>query len=247
MSYTPDLLILDWLRANVDKASRILDVGCGDGRFVKILRRNGYENSIGTDMLLHQKNKFQAAALLSESFPFVLAEDNIPLEKNSVDIIISNQVFEHVKEKEFFLSEIYRVMKDDGMAVLIFPTSEALVEHHVKLPLFHLADLKNGFVRVIYRTLVFCGLGAYHDFKRRMDWLRGAFNSYGDGHFYVTRGQATGLMEDAGFDVQTLDCEYIDALKKKYPKLISLVSMCGMSRLLLFQVGVAVCLRKRAR
>lgn len=46
-----------------------------------------------------------------------------PLESDSVDIVISGQVFEHVEFPWETIKEIYRVLRPDGIAVIIAPSS----------------------------------------------------------------------------------------------------------------------------
>jgi SAM-dependent methyltransferase len=46
-----------------------------------------------------------------------------PLEDNSVDIVISGQVFEHVEFPWETIKEIHRVLRADGIAVIIAPSS----------------------------------------------------------------------------------------------------------------------------
>jgi 2-polyprenyl-3-methyl-5-hydroxy-6-metoxy-1,4-benzoquinol methylase len=97
----------------------ILEVGCGEGRGVEFLAPlgNSYtaidkiESIIGT---------------LTEQFPassFILA--NIPpfsmLEDDKFDVIVSFQVIEHIKEDKKFISEMYRVLKPGGVALLTTP------------------------------------------------------------------------------------------------------------------------------
>jgi SAM-dependent methyltransferase len=53
----------------------------------------------------------------------------IPYEDKSFDIVICNHVLEHVPDYKKALSEIYRVLKPSGKAVLQTPYSELLKEH----------------------------------------------------------------------------------------------------------------------
>jgi SAM-dependent methyltransferase len=49
----------------------------------------------------------------------VLSQDNrIPLNSASVEILLSNQVLEHIPSPEFYLQECYRILKKDGLLIL---------------------------------------------------------------------------------------------------------------------------------
>tara|TARA_Y100000389_G_scaffold169439_1_gene175700 strand:- start:4366 stop:5034 length:669 start_codon:yes stop_codon:yes gene_type:complete len=45
---------------------------------------------------------------------YVSSAENIPIEKNTVDLIITQEVFEHLEEPRKALKECYRILKDDG-------------------------------------------------------------------------------------------------------------------------------------
>ncbi len=46
---------------------------------------------------------------------------DIPFEENSIDMIICNHVLEHILDEKRALSEMRRVLKDDGIAILTVP------------------------------------------------------------------------------------------------------------------------------
>ena len=93
MYYTPDKLIKSWLSEVASKDNVIVDVGCGDGHFVKDLITLGYTRVVGTDILANSNDPEIDARILAEKFPFHLAYEQFPFESNSVDFITCNQVF----------------------------------------------------------------------------------------------------------------------------------------------------------
>ncbi len=49
----------------------------------------------------------------------ILAKDNtIPLNDNSVEILLSNQVLEHVESPNLYLQECFRILKLDGLFII---------------------------------------------------------------------------------------------------------------------------------
>ncbi len=97
----------------------LLEVGCGEGR--------------GLDLLLKKVDSYTAidkigAVLetLRSKYPegeFIQA--NIPpfsdLHDDSFDVVVSFQVIEHIKDDKTFLSEIQRVLKPGGKALITTP------------------------------------------------------------------------------------------------------------------------------
>ena len=55
----------------------------------------------------------------------------IPLDDNSIDIVISGQAFEHVEFFWLLFEEVVRVVKDDGFIFLIAPSAGAIHRHPV--------------------------------------------------------------------------------------------------------------------
>ena len=85
----------------------LLDVGCGQKPYEKLFKVKKY---IGLE--INKQNK--KADLYYDGKTF-------PCNDNSFDIVISNEVLEHVFEPEMFLKEIHRVLKDDGYFLLTVP------------------------------------------------------------------------------------------------------------------------------
>ena len=103
----------------VEKSDIILDVGCGYGRTLSELYSNGYKNLIGIDF---SKGMIERANSLNSNIDFrVMNDSKIDLTDNSVDSVILLAVLTCVvqdKEQEKLISEIYRVLKKDGIVYI---------------------------------------------------------------------------------------------------------------------------------
>lgn len=81
-----------------------------------------------------------------------------PFENSSFDSILCNQVLEHVFDPELFISEIYRVLKTDGKAIITVPFlwGEHEVPHdYARYSSFGLKHLltRHGFEILYYKKL----------------------------------------------------------------------------------------------
>jgi ubiquinone/menaquinone biosynthesis C-methylase UbiE len=97
---------------NSHKIQKVLDLGCGEGNsrgYFKSLKPE--INWIGLD--IESSPEVNARKRIDEDF---ISYDgiHIPLDNNSVDMIICNQVLEHVREPEELFKDVSRVVKPEG-------------------------------------------------------------------------------------------------------------------------------------
>jgi len=112
----------------------VVDLGCGGGfdSFLASEKLSQKGKVIGVDMTKEMINKARKNAEKNniENVEFRLGEiENLPLEDNSVDKIISNCVINLAEDKDKVFSEAYRVLKSRGAAyisdiVLLEPLTE---------------------------------------------------------------------------------------------------------------------------
>ncbi|MCL5991556.1 MAG: arsenite methyltransferase [Bacteroidetes bacterium] len=105
--------------ANIKEGETVLDLGSGAGNDVFIARRYVGESGrvIGIDMTQDMIDKAieNNQKLNYNNIEFRLGEiENLPVENNSVDLVISNCVLDLVPNKEKAFSEIFRVLKSGG-------------------------------------------------------------------------------------------------------------------------------------
>lgn len=100
-----------WLLGQRPKDSDILDMGCGEGVFVKELSSFGFQRVIGMD-LNYESEFVKRGDILNTGF----------MDKR-FDIILLLDVIEHLsfEEQEKVLHEIKRLLRDGGIAILSIP------------------------------------------------------------------------------------------------------------------------------
>ena len=115
---------------NVMKDTTVLEIGCGNG-FIASLMSKYCRKVIGIDLPYEDRrshsNGLERAREMVGSLGAGNVEidggsaEDIPCADNSVDIVFSQYVFDHIPDLNAALKEIDRILKDDGVVVTIVP------------------------------------------------------------------------------------------------------------------------------
>lgn len=98
-------------KTNVDSNVTVLDIGCGAGNSTSKISETGAK-VIGIDFsqkMIDQANSAYQGITFKQS-----DAENIPLEDNSMDVVIANFVVHHFAEPNKVFKEINRVLKPNG-------------------------------------------------------------------------------------------------------------------------------------
>jgi SAM-dependent methyltransferase len=107
------------LLAEVRPGERVLDLGCGAGRFVRALGDAGAD-PVGVEIseaALERARRNAPGADLRLLEP----DGSVPLEHGSVDLVWCSEVLEHVADTAHLLLEARRVLKPSGRLLVTVP------------------------------------------------------------------------------------------------------------------------------
>ena len=91
--------------------------------------------------------------------------DPWPYAADSFDVVVSNQVLEHVRDHDRLFAETRRVLKDGGYAVHLFPLKHYVWEGHLLLPFVHRIGYYD-LLRWYISCLSWLGLGKFRTHER---------------------------------------------------------------------------------
>lgn len=118
---------------------RILDIGCGRGELTAWLLTKGWD-AWGVDTsaqyIANGRPYFERAGLPADRLR-VIEDDGPPFEAAFFDVVVSNQVLEHVADLSTFTAGIRRVSKPGAVGYHIYPGRRILIEPHLRAPLVH--------------------------------------------------------------------------------------------------------------
>ena len=140
-----------------DQTVYILDAGCGNGQLIHYLHRSLGALHPGRRFVIHgfdvsdhgvQSDGFLSAAVrnLAALEPEVdwtsrvfSLQQNQPWDfsDQKYDFIISNQVLEHVRDKDGFFRNISEKLKNGGCSVHLAPLRSVVPEDHIHIPFAH--------------------------------------------------------------------------------------------------------------
>jgi len=102
--------------------SIVADLGCGMLPYINNFPKIGIKKYYGLD--LHSESLLCARKNYKGRFPLILIYNGVydtPFEDNSIDIVISSEVLEHLEKPIVYLKEIHRICKKGGYLSLSTP------------------------------------------------------------------------------------------------------------------------------
>ncbi len=126
---------LDHFTINVLKlgsAKKVLDYGAGSGLHVNLWEKTFREAELYfCDISSVAKEKFVEKYLGYANHYHLIRENQSDFSDNTFDVIISIEVMEHVEKLDFYLRDIYRLLKPGGYFVWTTPCANQFSIEHV--------------------------------------------------------------------------------------------------------------------
>ena len=109
----------------LDGKEKVLEIGCGRGFYLKTLKKL-WPNLKITGVDLNKKYLTEAKKNLAGLKIKLVKGDaqNLPFVDNSFSRIIASEILEHVSNDSKALTEIYRVLKPTGIAIITVPNAD---------------------------------------------------------------------------------------------------------------------------
>ncbi len=112
----------------------VLDIGSGTGIIANKLSKH-FKKVYGVDVSDYR--------IIKEGYIFKkINDEKLPFKNKFFDVVISNQVIEHVNDQDKHLNEISRILKDDGICYLATPNKYWIIEPHYYLPFLSILPRK---------------------------------------------------------------------------------------------------------
>lgn len=112
----------DWLIKKEIHSGRLLDIGCAEGMLLKWAEKRGYQ-AVGMDI-----SQFAIKKLASKPWGKNLVVGDIcslPFTKNYFDVVTCFDVLEHLPSPEIGISEMCRILKNDGLLFISVPNTSS--------------------------------------------------------------------------------------------------------------------------
>lgn len=126
-------IVYEFVKQNFSNQSVLLDAGCGTGPYSK-MASFGYKKVFAFEYneLELDKAKDNLSGITNIEFGKVDLRST-PLENESVDSFICSEVLEHINNESIAASELYRVLKTGGRAIVSMPNKNSLFYKRIKL------------------------------------------------------------------------------------------------------------------
>lgn len=140
---------------------RVLDWGCGRGRLVAVLLEMGID-AYGVDVDANTLNNGRSYLNSlkkngADRLRCIGARADTDFPDGYFDVVVSDNVLEHVADLDAVIGEIARVTRSGGWGFHLFPPRFAPMEGHLFMPFVHWLP-KNGARRLAIRCYVSAGV-----------------------------------------------------------------------------------------
>lgn len=194
------MLTFNLNRINLSANSKVLDLGCGEGRHI-FGALDEYKDiyCVGLDQDIPSLDVCKEGLVFFEelntgSTIFIQGSVyNLPFEDDAFDLVICSEVLEHLDDYHAAIKEIYRVLKPKGKFLPSVPSywperiCWALSDNYQNMPGGHVRIFKKLQVinEIIDHGFIYQNSERFHGFHSAYWWLRCLFWGNQDSNYFV--------------------------------------------------------------
>lgn len=194
----------------VQIGGRVLDYGCGGGQIVALGLERGldiwgadtyaaYYDGWGMTVRPDVRDRIRT-----------IQNDVIDFPDEHFDLVLSNQVLEHVTDPEVVIAEVFRVLRPGGFFIAAFPVVETWYEGHVGLYFAHRFRPGSWKRRAYFDLCHRLGRGRQRGNMTRPQWIAFCERTLDDVCFYYPRRRLfAALRTTFGSPVDDISADYI--------------------------------------
>lgn len=233
--------------------ARVLDYGCGTGKVVAATRELGLD-AYGADIYYEASAVYKDEAARLGLFGTVIREirnGRLDFDDCYFDLVMSNQVFEHVEDMDAALSEIHRVMKKGALFLCLFPSRDVIREGHIGIPFAHWFPRDSRLRFYVTLALRSIGLGYVKDRnKTNTQWTKDALRWLDNFTVYRHKREISRSFARF-FEVKLIEEDYIKYRLSAHPqakyftRVLNLPFIPQISRVLFRKLAGMVILAKK--
>lgn len=176
---------------------RILDYGCGRGEIVTIGRQRGLDLWGADTYSGHYVPSLDAVADNTRGYIRQIHQSRADFPDAHFDVVLSNQVLEHVTEPEAVISDMRRLLRPGGTLIAAFPVTSTWYEGHVGLYFAH--RFPRGSVRhTAFVVASRLGFGLYRENLTASEWASKSEQTLDDVCFYYPQPRMLGALGTVG-------------------------------------------------
>ena len=202
--------VLDTIRNTIGADARVLDYGCGGGEVVQAGRESGYD-MYGVDVFYGGSNANENIRRLGYLGTIVreIKHGVIDFPDGYFDIIVNNQVLEHVEDIDMVVGEMDRVLKPGGYILCLFPALEIWREVHCGIPFLHWIPKHSRLAFVYAFIFRLCGFGYFKAGRSLLEWTRHHCHWVDKYTHYRTQQDIVRVFRQRDMQVTHLEVDYI--------------------------------------
>ncbi len=128
-------LASEWVSGKI-----VLDIACGEGYGTALLAQNAqqvYGVDIDDNTIVEAQKKYKGKNISFQTGSVL----NIPLDENTVDVVVSFETLEHLEEHHQMLTEIKRVLRTDGLLIISTPDKKIYSDERNYDNPYHIKEL----------------------------------------------------------------------------------------------------------
>ena len=128
-------------RIKLGPNSKILDVGCGSGRFLYHLKESGFRNLLGCDPYIEKDIEYANGLR-------ILKKELCTIE-GKWDLVLFNHSLEHIPDQLITLQSVFRLLEENGICLIRIPTTSSYAWKHYQTNWFGLDAPRHFFLHSI--------------------------------------------------------------------------------------------------
>lgn len=185
--------------------SHILDVGCGDGNFLNILKKGGFKNLTGFDLFIDEINMIEGITIYKSSLEDFKSDKKF-------DLVTSIHSFEHMNNQLINLQCLENLVNDDGIVVIRIPIKSDFFWKKYGVNWHQIDAPRHFFLHTIKSFKILCS-------KTNLNVVDVICDSYDNCMMDCEKYSRNISMRDDEWSTFTLDKNTMDEFKKQVDEL----------------------------